>query len=465
MILLSCVLLVICTVKAGFTKTLNPKDILQTTAQFYPDILGGLQKIQASKTRIDKAEGAFDSVLSQDLYTRPDGYYDGALLDTRIAQPVKEWNANVYTGYRVGNGIFPIYENERETNDSGEYYIGAKLSLLRDRMINKKTATLSITELNLIEEKTNLVLQKLAVQKEAVQKYWSWVTAGHQYDAYKNLLELATTRQKNLAEQVKQGNIASIYLQENKQYLLKRQADLNMAEANMAIVAQELSLYYRDKNGQTIVPSVAMLPQNMAEFFNHTTTEHILNDVSEHPVFTLLKTQKNILEQKKSLSENDLLPYLDFNVKASQDLGNGSKTRDEGDLVVYLNMTVPLDRTVAKSDKAFAEAKLQELTYKEQMQRDKLCMAVKNLLINMNNQKQYLAVTKQEYELAEQMTHVEEQRVQAGISDFFTLNKREEEMLKIQIQRLKAQENYLKMHAEIKNLTASLEPEFKNILD
>ena len=177
--------------QVGFTKTLNPNDILKTTAQFYPDILIALQKIQASNTQIQKAEGAFDTILSQDAYMRPAGYYNGAILDTRIEQPLKDWNTKIYTGYRIASGTFPIYENQHETNNSGEYYIGAKLSLLKDRLINKNTAELSISELKVLEENTNLMLQKLNIQKEAIQKYWSWVTAGYQHTVYKNLLELA----------------------------------------------------------------------------------------------------------------------------------------------------------------------------------------------------------------------------------------------------------------------------------
>ena len=126
-------------------------------------------------------------------------------------------------------------------------------------------------------------------------------------------------------------------------------------------------------------------------------------------------------------------------------------------------MTVPLNRTVAKSDKAYAEAKIQELSYKEQMQLDKLRTAIKKLLINMDNQKKFLIVTQQEYQIAKKMLHVEEERFQEGISDFFTLNKREEDMMKIRLQQIKAKENYLKMQAEIRTLTASLEPVFENI--
>jgi outer membrane protein TolC len=445
-------------------KTLTQDDILKTTAQFYPEILGALQKIKASKAQINRAEGAFDTVISQDLYTRPDGFYDGNYLNTQIEQPIPEWNAKFYSGYRIADGTFPIYENYWETDNSGEYYIGAKISLLRDRIINKKTTAISVSELGVIEEKTKLVLQQLNIQKNAIQKYWAWVTAGHQYKVYQDLLELAQMRQKNIEQQVSHGNLAAVYLQENEQYILKRKADLNMAQAVMAMTAQDLSLYYRNQNGHPIEPNDAMLPKKMPDILDNIIIYKTLNNVSNHPVFKILDTQKTILTQKKLLSENDLLPYLDFNVKAAQDLGSGSKTRDEGELQLYLNMTLPLQRTVAKSDKTIIDAKLTELNYKEQMQLDKLRLMVKNLLTNMNNQKQYLQVTAREYELATQMSKIEEDRFKSGISDFFTLNKREEDMMKIRLQRLKAQESYLKMHAEIKALTAQLDPIFDTVL-
>ena len=457
------VCLFILSIHSVMANSLIIDDVLKTTAEFYPDILANIQKIEASKTQIQKAQGAFDTVLSQDLYTRPDGYYDGNYFDTRLEQPIPEMNAKFYTGYRVADGIFPIYENERETLNRGEYYIGTKLSLLRDRVINKKITNISVAELKVVEEQTNLMLQKLEIQKNAIQKYWSWVMAGHQHNVYRKLLKLAEIRQENLKQQVDHGNIAAIYLQENQQYLLKRQADLNIAKTIVDMMAQELSLYYRDKNGEQIIPDVGMLPKDIPNFLNHRVSDTLFRDISLHPIFKILSTQKSILNQKKLLSENDLLPYLDFNLKLSQDIGHGSKNLNEGEIIMFLNMTVPLNRTVAKSDKAYAEAKIQELSYKEQMQLDKLRTAIKKLLINMDNQKKFLIVTQQEYQIAKKMLHVEEERFQEGISDFFTLNKREEDMMKIRLQQIKAKENYLKMQAEIRTLTASLEPVFENI--
>ncbi|MFT6212416.1 MAG: outer membrane protein TolC [Alphaproteobacteria bacterium] len=451
--------------KLAYADVLKPEAIIKSSARFYPDILASYQSIKATRTYVDAARGKFDTNITQEAYARPDGFYDGTYLKSEIEQPIPEFNSKIYTGYRLADGIFPIYENELETDNRGEYYIGVKLSLLRDRLVDKNRTAISVAELNVLERETQLILEKLTIQRNALQKYWSWLTAGHQYFVYQDLLELAQIRQKNLTRQVELGQLAAIYLQENQQYLLKRKAEVNIAQANLKMLAQELSLYYRDLNGNPKAPSLAMLPKKMPKLSQYIAVNNVFNNLLEHPAFKILDTQKKILLQKKALAENDLLPYIDLGVKASSDFGGGTKQYNEGELTVNLNFKVPLQRTIAKSKKSYAEAKLQELIYKEKIQFDKLRMALNKLLINMDNQQQFLKITKQEVLLAKKMSQVEEKRFEAGISDFFTLNKREEDMMKVRLQRLKAQENYLKMQEEMKLLTANLATPFEVAYD
>jgi len=445
----------------AYADILKPQMIIESSAHHYPEILADYQAVQAKKTRVENAYGAFDTQLSQKTYARIDGFYDGTYLDSTLSQPVPEYNAEIYTGYRVADGTFPIYEDYFETDNSGEYYLGVKLSLLRNRLTDKNRAQIKIAQYSLLEQEIQLTLKKLTIQKNALQKYWIWLSYGQQYFAYNEILNLAQKRQKNLKQQVLHGQIASIYLQENRQYILKRQADLNIAKARFEMAAQELSLYYRSAKGTSITPTMAMLPKSMPNLTDYAHANDVFHNLVNHPAFKIIDAKRKILVQKKTLAENDLLPYLDLDVKASQDFGSGSKQYEEGELAVSLNFKVPLQRTQAKSNKALADAKLQELIYKEKFQYDKLNIALKKLLINMHNQREFLNVTKQAYALAKKMIKVEETRVHEGISDFFTLNKREEEMMKFSLQRLKAQENYLKMQEDMKMLTANLAIDFE----
>lgn len=443
---------------------LKPEDITFSSAQYYPQILQAYQSIKAEKTKIRKAEGKFDTVLTNDTFLRPHGFYDGNLIDTRIAQPLKEGNATVYSGYRASDGIFPVYEDERFTEDNGELYVGVKLSLLRDRMVNKNLTDISIAEQKVLEAQTKLVLDKLTIQKNALQHYWEWVISGHQYFAYQDLLELAQTRQENLKKQVDAGQLAAVYLQENEQYILKRLADFNLAKANLKTTAQALSLYYRNHKGEPMLPSISMLPPSIPK---HEDTEIFDPDerLYQHPIFTVIDTQRNIFEQKLALAENDLMPYVDLDLKAAQDFGSGKSSLDESELIAMLKFKVPLQRNIAKAEQSYAKAKITELGYKERLQFEKLKIAVNKLLITLHNQNLFLHVTEKELALAIQMSKIEEQRFKNGISDFFTLNKREEDMMQVRIKRLKAQEIFFKMQEELKALVAELRPEFQNSVE
>lgn len=445
----------------SFANTLTLNQVLKSAARAYPKIIQAQYGIKMAQAKTQKSLGAFDTVISQDLYTRPNGYYDGTYSDTKIMKPLQDSNAQVYTGYRTENGSFPIYESDYETNSQGEYYIGAKFSLLRDRLTDKQRTSLAVSRLQETEQDVKLMLNKLDVQKNAIQKYWTWVAAGHQYYIYKELFELTQNIQEYIKKKVDAGALAEVYLKENQQYLLKRQADMAVARADMMAIAQELSLYYRDKNGNPVIASLDNLPKNMPDLFTDSSDNILPSRILKHPIFQTLQIKKNILEQKKRLSENDLLPYLDVNLKLSQDYGTGSKTRDEKDVSALINFKIPLYRNVAKADKAYAEAQIIALNYEEKLQFELLNIAIRKTVVQMKNQKRFLSLTNQEYELSKLMLDVEMKRFEAGVSDFFTLNQREEDIVKVKLRRLKAQETYLKLLAEVKSLTAYLEKPFE----
>ena len=67
-----------------------------------------------------KAEGAFDLVFEADGFSRVDGFYDGNVIAGTARQPLRGLGAELYSGYQLSNGTFPIYEDQYYTNTGGK---------------------------------------------------------------------------------------------------------------------------------------------------------------------------------------------------------------------------------------------------------------------------------------------------------------------------------------------------------
>jgi len=196
--------------------------VLDSSRERYPQVLAAREKIRAQAGKLLSSEGAFDLYAEQTNKSRLSGYYDGRYSSTKLVQPLSDFNTNVYGGYRVSGGDFPIYEDEAFTLDAGEFKVGAVFSLLRDRDIDSRRAGLRDSRLALDQTELDALLTRVRVQHDAMTAYVDWIAAGEALAVYRDLLQLAEARNDGLDTRVQEGDLANIYLNENRQYILRR---------------------------------------------------------------------------------------------------------------------------------------------------------------------------------------------------------------------------------------------------
>lgn len=451
-------LFISCTTIFSYGWALSSQDVLKSSARFYPEIIIQQQKIKQAEASLKEAEGAFDTVLSNESYTRTRGFYDGQLYDTRITQPLSDYNAQIYGGYRVADGVFPIYEDEYVTNNGGEYYLGAKLSLLQRRDIDQRRHKMAATTLKVVQEEVKQFQTLLKVQEKALTTYWDWVIKGSVYKLYQEIYQISLRRHNILKKRFKHGDIAKIYLTENQQYIAKRKGQMLQSEIDFTMVAQALGLYYRDVNGRMAPPTFADLPQSIQTNFKEAIP---FNDVAllmmRRPEWQMLDNQKEMALNDKRLFENDLLPKADIDIKFADDRGGGSRVRDDSEMIMKLNFSVPLGRRAAKAKISRAKAILRQLDAQERLLSDRLRIQVEQSLIAIENMQNYIALIRQEEKMALFMTETENKRFKNGASDLFTLNQREEQVIQVSIRLMKAYNQYYKIQAKFYALTADKE--------
>jgi outer membrane protein TolC len=425
------------------TPPLRPSDVLTSALTHYPAIAQRVENQRYADGRLLESQGSFDLTFEQSLYARTSGYYDGRQSDSRLVKPLPYMNSRVYGGYRVSDGDFPVYEDKLITNSGGEYLFGVQLSLLRDRLVDSRRLAVANNRIDQEIAAIELELTRIGVQHDALYHYWQWLAAGHTREVYADLLRLSRLRQQNLEQQVERGDVAAILLTENRQNLVKREAQLNDAERDLQVKAAALSLYLRDAQGHPRIVEAPALPVEWPKHQLNLDSKEAFDNLAKRPELAMVAQDIEQAQNTRLSGENALLPKADVNLEFSNDEGSGTYARDPAETLVKLNVSIPLQRRIGQGRVQQAEAKLRQLELEKILTQDRLRIEMQNAFTNLHNSARFVELTAQELDLAQQMQTAEKHRFQEGGSDFFLLNLREEKAAEAHIRHIEAQKTYM----------------------
>ncbi|MEM7701182.1 MAG: TolC family protein [Pseudomonadota bacterium] len=427
---------------------LLPEEVLRSSALTFPRILEAFEREAAARSDQLAADGAFDLMLNGEYYDRYTGTFSGGFAEGKATQPIAPFGGEVFASYRLSDGRFPIYENIYNTNELGEFKVGALFSLLRDRRIDQRRFAVEDTRLAASQARLDVLLVQLNVQFEALRAYWRWVAAGNEVRVYANLLEIAEARAVGLERQVEAGAQPAIALTENEQNLILRRSLLVEAQRGFTTAANTLSFYLRDEGGKLIVPTREQLPEGkVLEQLPDMQSLMAMarNDIlDQRPELRNFRLQLERARNRVELRRNDLQPNLDFSVELSRDfgpIGDGGPTFDSTDTVVGLTFSVPLQRRTARGAVQRAEAELREIEFREQRTADQIRVELDNILVNLNAALQSATLANDEVEQRNTMVNAERKRFRLGAGNFFLVNVREEDAANAQVRAIRAELN------------------------
>ncbi|MEM9501247.1 MAG: TolC family protein [Pseudomonadota bacterium] len=445
-------------------ETLLPQAVLRSSALRFPSILESFEREAAARSDQLAADGAFDLMLDAEYYDRFTGTFSGGYAEVTATQPIAPFGGQVFGSYRLSDGTFPIYENIYNTNQVGEFKVGALFSLLRDRRIDQRRFGIEDTRLATDQARLDILLVQLNVQHEALRAYWSWVAAGNEIRVYEELLEIAEARAVGLTRQVRAGATPRIALTENEQNVIRRKTLLEEAKRNFVTAANSLSFYLRETTGRLVVPTRDQLP-DIEQIENLPDMQSLMalrrSDILEsRPELQNFKLAIERAENKVELRQNDLQPRLDASVELSRDVGavgDGGPTFDSTDTIVGVTLTVPLQRREARGRLQRAEAELREMELREQRIADQIEVELDNILANLNAALRLADLADDEVEQATTMVEAERRRFTLGAGDFFLVNLREESAADAQIRAIRARLNGRLAEASYNAATMNLE--------
>jgi outer membrane protein, heavy metal efflux system len=432
-------------------EALTLDEVLDTALQAFPGLLATEQRKRVAEGEYQVAEGGFDTVLKAQNRWSITGLYENQNNDVSIEQPTGLWGTTFFGGWRRGSGDYPVYEGKNLTATDGEARIGVNVPLWRNREIDRRRASLKQAELGQIIASHEYDLALLEIQRVATHRYWDWVLAGQRLRVAEHMLQIAEQRDTGIRERVSAGDIPEFEALDNQRAIIERRERRVAAQRLLEQSAIQLSLYWRDAEGQPHTPASELLPSG---FPNQEPTptlayaEALQTAHTHRPEIQRLDLQSRQTQTELELQRNQRNPGVDLSVMGAQDIGAGQDKLNREELYFGLNVDIPLQRRVATGRAQVAGANLQRLKWERHGLEDRIAAEVKDTLSALSAARQRLTLATQQQQAAQQLEDGERTRFELGESTLLFVNLREIASGDAALLAAEAASNLFKGHAD-----------------
>lgn len=421
--------------------------VLTQVKQNHPKLYSADLERRIAGAKLLEKQGAFDPGISLETdYLRYNDFSNRGNVSKTFDNDLSfNWltrsGLKFSTGARYNTGEVkpPLYP----TGETGEYFLGMKMPLLRGFRINDKVAAEMQAEIGIPLADAAYTETRLSILLQAAHAYWNWAIAERKIAVSKNILSLAETRYQAIQERVKQGDLPHIDAVEANQEVQRRQGFVAKINRDFEKQAFKLSRYLWEPGGKpSPIPDANMIPSSLPEpisFSEDDWMEGRKTALEKRPELKALNLQKELTEVDLKVAKNQRLPVMDLFATPGYDTGAKSVGPT---LKAGVALVVPLRQRTARGLISAAEFKIQKLDMEQRLLLQQVLLEVDDAVSAINAAYQQYRAAKQEYQLAKDLEQGERDRFDYGDSTLFLVNQRERSTAEAAIKLLDLEAEY-----------------------
>lgn len=438
-------------------RSLTLDEVLASTDRSHPLLDAAATERDVAAGDLQSAEGAFDVAWRTRGTIVPLGGYPSGRIDSVIEVPTPFWGLTMFSGYRWGSDSFAPYDEKLETNEIGEVRAGATLPFWRNGPIDRRRANIARAEIGRDVAELSVAERRIELRRAASVRYWDWVGAGKRLALAKQALEIALARDADIASRAASGDIPAIEKTENARAILQRRQQVVSAERALTQASLELSLYYRDRDGEPILPLAHQLPGDIPSpgFVRPLSKDAVAESLGRRPEMARLGLLRAQGAVEREWAGNQRAPAIDLTVIGSQDFGDGNEKRRPFELEVSLLVDIPLEMNVAEGRVRAADAQLARVEAQARFTADQIGAQVLDAENALARSFERVEIAQSELRVARELEVGERDRFELGDSTLLFVNLREQASLEAGLREVDAIVDFHKARAVLEAVTAS----------
>lgn len=427
---------------------LTLRGFVQSIDSNFPKLLSADAERRLAIAKLLEKSGAFDPVLVhiseylrvQDIFTP--GVAKNAIHNESRVDLLTRSGMKVFAGMRLN-------PNDTKTpfvpsGNSGEYYAGLSVPLLRGRGVNEKSIAEAQARFSQPLAQQIYLAARMEILLKAAGVYWEWLGAKSRMQVANNLLAIAEQRASQIRDRVNSGDAASLEIIEAEQEIERRKAGVVKAQRDLQKTSIQMSVYlWRENLTPDTVPALDAMP-------NLTSTPQRVSDdtwsasrklaITLRPELKRIAAERKIVTAELQLAKNQLLPVMDAYALQGADTGkNGIGPVVRGGV----NISIPLRQRAARGLILAAETKLQKLSFDEAAERQRITAEVDDVVSAINTSFDKFIALSAEVDKAKSVENGEKLRFAAGDSTLFLVNQRERATAEARVRLIDAHVEYL----------------------
>ena len=430
-------------------------EVLDSVYERYPPYLSVLLEQDLASAQLQQALGAFDTNFFAKAGRNFSGFYSATVGQALLEQPL--WTGgSVYGGYRLSDGLLPDYYEAR-TQTGGEFAVGGRFPLLRDREIDSRRLKLRQEQIDQALADPRIAQGRIDFILAATRSYNQWVAEGLRLSVAEELLGLAQARAEGIAQGVELRFLAGIDKTDNQRLIVQREILVVRARRSLEQASLALSLFLRTPEDEPIVPGRERLPDawttpvrpDWASF-----QEVAVGALPRRPELRRIELLIDRTRTDQALADNQLLPNLDVKVDASQDVDDSPyKDLNEFELFAGLEFKLPMQRRLARGLLRQATTELERLQIERNFARDRVLNEISDALSALQAAFDQIDQAGTNVRLARELVAAEQESFRLGRSDLLRINLREIQLAEAEVAELEVQLAY---HQAAANYRAAL---------
>lgn len=406
------------------------EEVINSVYASYPLLEAAIYSREVASGQQLQSMGEFDHKLKAGSENQPMGYYQTYRQHVGLIKPLYQ-GGEAFAGYRIGRGSFEPWYLGRQTNDGGEFKAGFTVPLAKNRDIDQRRAALWRATYGVDAVEPEIQAQLIDFVQQGSYAYWEWVAAGAKLVIADRILNLAEERTDRIRSQVENGFLDPPELTDNLRLVAERRGKRALAERKLQQTAVKLSLYYRDANGDPVIPGPEQVPRfpKLEQIDDTQVALDASRALEQRPEIYTLDLLQRQLDIDYSEAENECLPAVDLLMAGSQDMGYPSSYRNyKGpfELDAHVLVEVPLERRKARGKMQSVSGKLSQLNAKRKLTEEKIIAEVESAYAGLIGAYKQAQQAEQAVGYAEDLARRERRNFEEGLSDLLKVTLREQ---------------------------------------